>query len=78
MQGNGNTPHEEFQRLFNADEAGALNGVSGRQVRRLGKRGKIKVYRLGTTVRFNPTELRELMERQGEVLPVIPRPRVKK
>ncbi|NIR16836.1 MAG: helix-turn-helix domain-containing protein [Desulfobacterales bacterium] len=59
--------------LCGADEAGRLNGISGKTVRRLGMKGIIKIYREGTAVRFDPLEIRALMQKQGEAQPIIPR-----
>ncbi len=61
--------------LETADGAARVVKSSPFTIRRLGAAGKIRVYRLGRAVRYNPAEVLEFMRQAGEAMPSRPRPR---
>ncbi|MCA9454304.1 MAG: helix-turn-helix domain-containing protein [Nitrospiraceae bacterium] len=63
--------------LVNASAAAEATGLNPFTVRRLGASGRIKIYRHGAAVRFDPDEIRNYMGKEGEERPTITRPRAK-
>ncbi len=64
--------------LVNASAAAEATGLNPFTVRRLGASGRIKIYRHGAAVRFDPEEIRSYMGRNGEAQRTITRARPKK
>ena len=60
--------------LDTADGTARFAKASPFTIRRLGAAGKIKVYRLGRAVRYDPGEVIEFMRKEGEAMPSRPRP----
>jgi excisionase family DNA binding protein len=56
----------EAQRLGSAREVAQAFGLAPETIRRLGRKGRIREYRLGRAVRFNFDEVLTLLTSQGK------------
>ena len=78
VRGAGENVGENLQTpLCNASKTAELNGLNSFTIRRLGASGKIKIYRCGAAVRYDPNEVRAYMAQQGEAQRTRPRARGK-